>query len=190
MRIQYIIWLYIECIICKLNKQNPFFQNLPDCNADFEKISKKTESKALLCPMIRDEKGFLSEFTAYYQIHGIDHILFFDHNSVDQSQFIELKPWIDNGFVSIISSFSTQTLGGVTSPLPTSFDEIMRLKILTEVYCKQYGVNMGFEYFFSVDVDDVTGLLGLGFNNIIVEVLSTILRFIVIRELDSHQMGR
>ncbi len=104
--------------------------------------------------MIRDEKGFLSEFTAYYQIHGIDHILFFDHNSADQSQFIELKPWIDNGFVSIISSFSTQTLGGVTSPLPTSFDEIMRLKILTEVYCKQYGVNMGFEYFFSVDVDE------------------------------------
>lgn len=43
---------------------------------------------------------------------------------------------------------------------------------------------------FGVILGALTGLLGLGFNNIIVEVLFTILRFIVIRELDSHQMGR
>ena len=55
--------------------------------------------------MFKDEEGFLSEFVAYYQMHGIDHIRFFDHNSTDDS-LVELQPWIQSGFVSVESNFS------------------------------------------------------------------------------------
>ena len=35
------------------DRMSPFNQYLPNCNEDFTRIRKKTEAKALLCPMIR-----------------------------------------------------------------------------------------------------------------------------------------
>jgi hypothetical protein len=32
---------------------SPYIQNLPDCSQPYQQISKKTNAKAILCPMIR-----------------------------------------------------------------------------------------------------------------------------------------
>jgi hypothetical protein len=46
------------------NPQSPLYQRLPDCRDEknFVRISKKTSEKGLICPMFRDEEGFLAEF--------------------------------------------------------------------------------------------------------------------------------
>ena len=44
----------------------------------------------------RDEEGFLSEWIAYYMVHGFDHFIIFDDNSIDNS-LNELKPFIERG---------------------------------------------------------------------------------------------
>ncbi len=36
-------------------------------------------------------------------MHGIDHVLFFDHGTTDRS-YAELKPWLTSGFVTILSN--------------------------------------------------------------------------------------
>ena len=67
-----------------VNDLNPFYQKLPKCQqntGNYSVITKKTTATGLLCPMIRDETGFLSEWVAYYQIHGFDHVRFYDHGS-------------------------------------------------------------------------------------------------------------
>ena len=33
--------------------RNPFDQGLPNCKLEFQRISKKTNAKAMLCPMFR-----------------------------------------------------------------------------------------------------------------------------------------
>ena len=53
------------------NDNNPFNQHLPNCKLNtYPIITKQTTKKAMLCPMFRDEEGFLSEWIAYYQMHG------------------------------------------------------------------------------------------------------------------------
>ena len=46
------------------DKKSPLYQHLPDCRKDknFVRISKQTTEKGLICPMFRDEEGFLAEF--------------------------------------------------------------------------------------------------------------------------------
>jgi hypothetical protein len=46
------------------SSQSPLYQRLPDCRNEnnFIRISKKTTEKGLICPMFRDEEGFLAEF--------------------------------------------------------------------------------------------------------------------------------
>lgn len=89
------------------HKESPLYQNLPDCTAkeSYQALKKETRAKGIICPMFKDEEGFLSEFVAYYQMHGIDHIRFYDHESTDHS-LVELEPWITSGFVSVESNFS------------------------------------------------------------------------------------
>jgi hypothetical protein len=38
-------------------------------------------------------------------MHGIDHILFFDHGTTDRS-YQELEPWIKSGFVTILTNIT------------------------------------------------------------------------------------
>lgn len=88
-------------------KESPLYLNLPNCDIkdNYKPLKKETKAKGIICPMFKDEEGFLSEFVAYYQLHGIDHIRFYDHDSTDHS-LTELQPWIQSGFVSVQSNFS------------------------------------------------------------------------------------
>ena len=89
------------------HKESPLYLNLPDCSVQesYTPLKKETKAKGIICPMFKDEEGFLSEFVAYYQMHGFDHIRFYDHDSTDAS-LAELRPWIESGFVSVESNFS------------------------------------------------------------------------------------
>ena len=88
-------------------KQSPLYLNLPNCEdkTSYTEIKKETKARGVICPMFKDEEGFLSEFVAYYQMHGIDHVRFYNHESADKS-LVELQPWIQSGFVSVESNFS------------------------------------------------------------------------------------
>ena len=78
--IVFILILIVYKVQCKTKKNkdintenvnNPFNQHLPNCKLNnYPIITKQTTKKAMLCPMFRDEEGFLSEWIAYYQLHG------------------------------------------------------------------------------------------------------------------------
>ena len=53
----------------------PYQQDLPQCTQGFQRVAKVTKKKAILCPMIREEEGFLSEWVGYYQMQGFDHLI-------------------------------------------------------------------------------------------------------------------
>ena len=102
----YLFSIFIIINLCSLavdsneHDRNVFNQHLPNCLTGYDRITTKSSAKAILCPMIRDEEGFLSEWVAYYQMHGFSHIILFDDGSTDNS-FQEVNPWINSGFVSI-----------------------------------------------------------------------------------------
>jgi hypothetical protein len=77
-----------------------FDQELPDCREPYETIKKITTKTALTCAMIRNEEGFLAEWIGFYQMHGFDHIVLFDHDSSDQYRK-EIQPWLNTGFVTV-----------------------------------------------------------------------------------------
>jgi len=84
--------------------RSPYYQYLPDClNEKYPIIIKQTTIKGLVCPMIKNEIGFLSEWTGYYEMQGFDHIIFYDNNST--SSLSELDPWVATGFVTIIKDW-------------------------------------------------------------------------------------
>lgn len=89
--------------------------------------------QAILCPMIKDEEGFLSEFVAYHQMHGFDHIMFFDHQSRDHG-IVELEPWIKTGFVSFLSNWTVEDVNlGTPFKLKTQFEVIMNAKVILAI---------------------------------------------------------
>ena len=104
--------------------RSPLAQGLPDCTApgSFKRIRRTTSAKAIVCPMIRDEEGFLAEWVAYYQMHGFAHVMLFDDRSVDNG-LAELQPWIASGFVSVRTNWTAESLkvrgrqGRVVGPL-------------------------------------------------------------------------
>ena len=55
--------------------------------------------KGIVCPMVKDETGFLSEWIAYYEMQGFNHVIIYDNNSTLPND--EVQPWIDRGFVTI-----------------------------------------------------------------------------------------
>jgi len=140
------------------DKKSPLYQHLPDCRkeSNFVRIAKKTTEKGLICPMFRDEEGFLAEFVAYYQMHGIDHVLLFDHGTTDRS-FEELKPWLASGFVTILSNI-TEMIEDMPYRLSIKkkgeFEYLMQGKAHLEKHCKEWGQANGYSYFFSVDIDE------------------------------------
>ena len=83
----FILILIVNEVQCKTKKNkdintendhHPFNQNLPNCKLNnYPIITKQTTKKAMLCPMFRDEEGFLSEWIAYYQMHGRNYRLFY-----------------------------------------------------------------------------------------------------------------
>ncbi|KAJ1436486.1 hypothetical protein B484DRAFT_428599 [Ochromonadaceae sp. CCMP2298] len=131
---------------------SPYLQNLPDCSQPFPRIAKKTNARALLCPMIRDEQGFLSEWVAYYQMHGFDHIMVFDDQSVDSLE--ELSPWVQSGFVSLHSNWTLESLRVSPAFQKNAFKRAMTVKALLEADCKQAALRWGYDFYVSLDIDE------------------------------------
>jgi hypothetical protein len=102
---------------------------------------------------VRDEEGFLSEWVAYYQMHGFDHIMLHNDGSSDDS-LAELKPWIDSGFVSIKSNWTMESINIGGAFVRNEFKRMMTTKALLEVYCKMEAIKWGYSYFVSLDIDE------------------------------------
>jgi hypothetical protein len=135
-------------------KDSPLYSNLPNCKKSYEKIEKKdTTLKGILCPMFRDEEGFLTEWIAFYKMMGFDHIMFFDDGSTDRS-LEELQPWIDLGFVSVRTNWSIHTVGLEPKILSHHFHAVMAAKSMLETECKLQAIKWGYHYFVSLDLDE------------------------------------
>lgn len=135
-------------------KLSPLHQNLPNCaKGDFVRIVKKTKKKAAVCPMIRDEEGFLSEWVAYYQMHGFDHVFLYNDASIDNG-LAELKPWIDSGFVTVRSNFTALNLNLRSEFTKNAFKSAMTTKALLETDCKLEAIKMGYDFQMSLDLDE------------------------------------
>lgn len=107
----------------------------------------------MLCLLFRDEEGFLSEWVAYYQMHGFNHIMIFNDESVDNS-LEELKPWINSGFVSVHANWTVQSLNVSQNFLRNDFKKAMTMKALLESNCKQTAISWGFDFYVSLDIDE------------------------------------
>lgn len=139
-------------IALEVDVKSPYYQHLPDCSkSDYQRVFKKTTTKGIVCPMIKDEIGFLSEWTAYYEMQGFDHIIFFDNNST--TSLAELDPWIKSGFVTIERDWWVNE-PGLFRNKKNKFGDMMRVKMLSEMICKRKAIAMGYEVFVSVDMDE------------------------------------
>jgi hypothetical protein len=97
--------------------------------------------------MIRDETGFLSEWVAYYQMHGFSHIMVFDDRSTDSS-LDELQPWIASGFVSVRANWTRGSLRMSHKIKKAPFEQAMATKALLERDCKLQAVEWGYDFMF------------------------------------------
>eukprot|EP01036_Dinobryon_divergens_P022061 gene22060-30295_t len=103
--------------------------------------------------MIRDEQGFLSEWIAYYQIHGFDHFIIFDDGSVDRG-LDELKPWIDRGIVSVRTNWTENSLNINPAFVRNDFKKAMTIKALLETECKLSAIKWNYDFYVSLDIDE------------------------------------
>lgn len=132
--------------------RSPYNQYLPNCSeANRTFIKKVTSSKAMACPMFRDEEGFLTEWLAYHHMMGIDHFYMFDDGSIDEG-LLELQPWIDINLVTLVTNWSVADLQ--LRNFSSSFNKDMAMKALLETMCKRIAINWGFKYYFSLDLDE------------------------------------
>ena len=152
--ILFLILLILKDMIVKGNNElSPYNQHLPDCKKGYEKLKKKTNKKGILCPMIKDEEGFLAEWIAYYQVHGFDHIMLFDDESSDNYKK-EIEPWLKSGFVSIISNWTLDSLEVSWLHRRNDFKRAMATKALLERECKLKAIEWGYDYHISLDLDE------------------------------------
>ncbi len=136
----------------KTDQKSPYNQYLPNCtDGSFKAISKITNIGGIVCPMIKDEIGFLSEWTAYHEMQGFSHIIFFDNNST--TSFAELDPWLKSGYVTIERNWWLHEKN-VFGKKSNKFNDMMKIKLMAEVRCKQEAVRRGYEIFVSVDMDE------------------------------------
>ena len=101
--------------------------------------------------MIKDEIGFLSEWTAWYELQGFDRVIFYDNNST--SSFEEIQPWVDSGFVTIRRQWWNKS-ENLFENSTEKFYDTMRIKFLAEIECKMRAIELGIEIFVSVDLDE------------------------------------
>lgn len=137
----------------QVSPDSPFSQALPVCTKEYRPIVTKSTAKAILCPMIRDEEGFLSEWVAYYQMHGFSHFIIMNDGSVDNS-LAELKPWIDKGIVTVRANWTVETLRANPVFLRNDFKKAMVTKALLETECKLTAIKMGYDFYISLDIDE------------------------------------
>lgn len=136
----------------RVDERSPLNQHLPDCSKLNTQIIKKQSSwRGILCPMVKDEVGFLSEWVAYYELQGFTKIIIFDHNST--SSLAELDPWIKDGFVEIVHE-KWWNEPWLFRNKRNKFKDIMHIKYASEIICKQRAVDLGYEIFASLDIDE------------------------------------
>lgn len=136
-----------------IETSSPFY-SIPNCKEPYHKVVKKnTDIKGILCPMFRDEEGFLTEWIAFYKLMGFDHIMLFDDGSTDKS-LQELQPWIDIGFVSVKSNWTLHTVGLDPQLHSNHFHAVMAAKSMLETECKLQAIEWGYHYFVSLDLDE------------------------------------
>jgi hypothetical protein len=96
---------------------------------------------------VKDEIGFLSEWVAYYEMHGFNKIIIYDNNST--SSYEELAPWISTGFITI----KVEWPGGLYHA-KMKYGERMRSQVAAQIDCRKIAVKMGFEIYLAVDIDE------------------------------------
>lgn len=139
----------------RISEKSPLFQHLPQCNDSLQitppKRLTRSSWKGILCPMVKDEVGFLSEWVAFYEVQGFSKIIFFDNNST--TSFAELNPWVETGFVEIIRGpwWNERWL---FRNKKKKFMDMMYVKYKAEVICKEKAVALGYDIFASVDIDE------------------------------------
>ncbi len=111
----------------------------------------------MLCPMILDEIGFLSEWTAYHEMQGFDHIIFYDVNST--TSLSELDPWLKSGFAEIRREWWNEAdilleLYETNIANISQFVAVTKIKEMSERQCKQQALDWGYELFVSIDLDE------------------------------------
>lgn len=152
--LSYLLPLYLGVRVNNeiIDKRSPFYQHLPNCSANvFKRVRKKTVWKGIVCPMVKDEIGFLSEWVAFYELQGFDHVIVFDNNST--TSLDELTPWIQSGYVEIVRDW-WQHEWRLFRNKKNKFKDMMRAKLLSEMQCKRRAVDMGYEVFVSLDLDE------------------------------------
>jgi Glycosyltransferase family 92 len=97
--------------------------------------------------MVKDETGFLSEWVAFYEMQGFDHIILYDQNS--SLPLDEVDPWIKSGFVEIRRNWWP-----VRKVTVNKYQYTLTIKALAELDCKREAVQRGIEIFVSVDLDE------------------------------------
>lgn len=128
-----------------------------------KRLIKKTKATGMACPIFRDEEGFLSEFIAYYQLHGLDHIKLYDDWSTDNS-LVEVEPWVQSGFVSVESNISglfadavaaeEDDEGGYWQTIRATVGDRIALQFFARQHCLSYAIDNGFDFLFTLDIDE------------------------------------
>mgnify|MGYP003385523911 CR=1 FL=1 len=128
-----------------------------------QRLVKGTTATGMACPIFRDEEGFLSEFVAYYQLHGLDHIKLYDDGSTDNS-LVEIEPWIQSGFVSVEYNVSgmfqealaleaeAETWEWYTKVL--EHGERIAMQFFAHDHCKSFAIANNFDFMFTLDIDE------------------------------------
>lgn len=146
--------LVLLCLLQNTNsidEKSPYYQHLPDCTKGYRTITKNTTMKGIVCPMVKDETGFLSEWVAYHEMQGFNHIILYDNNST--LPLTEIQPWIDRGFLTIKRDWWRGKRVLFRNPKKHYYD-MMSVKLLAEDDCKETAVKMGIEIFVSLDLDE------------------------------------
>jgi hypothetical protein len=86
-------------------------------------------------------------------MHGFDHFVINDDGSTDNG-FVELKPWIDAGVVTIVSNWTAESLNVSWAFKKNEFKKAMTIKALLESNCKRWAISQGYEYYVSLDIDE------------------------------------
>lgn len=149
--------LFYSLLVCGLpsfSTKAAYYSELPDClSSTYNVVKKKSSWRGVVCPMVKDEEGFLSEWIAFYEMQGFDHVILYDNNST--SSFAEIQPWIDRGFAEIVTNWWPESVDNKhMKKKKRNFFDMMYVKYLSEVNCKERAVAMGYDIFVSLDLDE------------------------------------
>ena len=129
---------------------HPRVQN---CKNDTTRTIRVTKTKTLTCTLFKDEVGFLAEFIAFYKMQGVDHMILFDHDSLDNFT-AEVAPWVTSGFVSLRDSSELIIGNGNINDATKPYWKVMNMKKRQEMLCMLWGMENNYDYHISVDIDE------------------------------------